>query len=234
MRIELLFPEVCSLFGELANIKYLADSVPGAQIIKTSLNQTPAFVSGNADMIYMGSMTEGIQKTAAERLLPYKEYLEEYIENGKPALATGNALEIFSAGIESEDGSFIKGLELFSVTAKRNMKKRFNSLYLGMFEGIEVVGFKSQFSHSFGDNSDCFFADTVRGTGLNPENPREGLKRNNFIATYLLGPLLVLNPLLTSWFTEKLGSGGEPAFYDAAMSSYSARLAEFKNNKTRY
>ena len=33
MKIEVLFPEVCNLFGDISNIKYLKKCIPDAQII---------------------------------------------------------------------------------------------------------------------------------------------------------------------------------------------------------
>ena len=234
MHIEVLYPEVCNLYGDTANMRYLAQSIPEARFTETSLNDIPSFVTSNIDMVYMGPMTEGTQKIVIERLAPYKSNLNDFAESGKPALITGNALEIFTEGIETDNGEFIEGLGMFEAKARRDMKKRFNSLYLGKFEDFDVVGFKNQFSHSYAQNSENYFLDTIRGSGLSPENKLEGLRKKNFIATYLLGPILILNPLLMSWYMNKLGSDNEPAFCQAAMTSYKIRLKEFKNNKTRY
>ena len=47
------------------------------------------------------------------------------------------------------------------------------------------------------DNTKNYFAKVERGIGINKESKLEGIKVNNLIGTYLLGPILVLNPLLT-------------------------------------
>ena len=52
MKIEMLYPEVCNLFGDISNIKYLKKCLPDAEIIKTEINSEPAFVTQDIDMIY--------------------------------------------------------------------------------------------------------------------------------------------------------------------------------------
>ena len=80
MKIEMLYPEVCNLFGDISNIKYLKKCLPDAEIIKTEINSEPAFVTQDIDMIYMGPMPENIQEVAIRKLRPYKEKIEELLK----------------------------------------------------------------------------------------------------------------------------------------------------------
>jgi CobQ-like glutamine amidotransferase family enzyme len=229
MKIEILFPEVCNLFGDLMNIDYLCRSIPEAEVIRTSLKTPPAFLNGDVDLIYLCSMTELAQELVVAALRPYQEKIEELIDNGTAFLATGNALEIFIQYIENEDGSRIEMLGLFDLVAKRRMMDRYNSLYLGRFNDIDIVGFKSQFTHAYGDNAAGLF-DTVRGAGRNADVTPEGIHKNNFMATYVLGPLLILNPLFAKYIMGLLGLSDRPlAFEEAAMDSYLLRLKEFSD-----
>lgn len=233
MIIEVLYPEICNLYGDLMNVSYLEKTMPESDLIRTTLKLQPAFVSQSVDFVYIGSMTESAQELAIEALEPYRERLLALIHEGTVFLATGNAIEIFGEFIENEDESKIKGLGIFDIHAKRKMMKRYNSLFLGKFEDMEIVGFKSQFSHSYGDNSDMYLFETIRGDGLNPGVKCEGIRKNNFMATYVLGPLLILNPLFTRYLLNLLGVENiELAFEEAAMESYVLRLQEFKNPKT--
>ena len=137
--------------------------------------------------------------------------------------------------IENEDGSKITGLGFFDTYAKRDMMHRYNSLILGKYEDIKLVGFKAQFSHSYGDNSNCYFYDVIRGDGLHPGVQTEGLKRNNFFGTYTVGPFLVLNPLFVKYLMTLLGIK-EPklAYEEVIMKAYRQRLSEFEDEKLRY
>ncbi len=231
MKIEILYPEICYLFGDLMNIEYLRRSVPDAQVVRTPLKTPPAFLDGGVDLVYLCSMTEKAQVLVSDALRPHKERLEELIDGGTVFLATGNALEVFVKSIEDEDGSRTDMLGLFDFTAKRRMMHRHNSLYLGKFGELDIVGFKSQFAHLYGDGADALF-ETVRGAGRNPGAVPEGIRKNNFLATYLLGPLLILNPPFTKHLLGLLGEGDRPLlFEEAAMDSYRLRLEEFKDPK---
>ena len=229
MKIEILYPEVCNLFGDTSNIKYLKKCIPEAEIIKTEINSEPAFVKQDVDMIYMGPMPENIQEIAINKLKPYKERIQELINKNVVFLVTGNAVEIFGKYIENEDGSKIEGLSLFDIYAKRDMMKRHNSIYLGTYEDIEIVGYKSQFTMAYGDNEKNYFSKVELGIGLNKESKLEGIKQNNFIGTYIIGPILILNPLFTKKMLSMLGvKDTSIAFEKETMEAYEQRLLEFR------
>jgi hypothetical protein len=233
MKFEMLFPEVANLFGDPFNVRYLARSVPECEVIKTGLNETPRFMTGDVDLIYMGPMPEYAQELAIDRLRPCKDRIDELIGKGTVFLITGNALEIFGRAIENEDGSRIECLGLFDTVAKRKMMKRYNGLFLGSFENMKITGFKTQFAHSYGENGEGLFK-VVRGDGLAPGAEFEGFKRNNFFATYLVGPLLILNPEFAGYILKLLGTDSKPAFNDVAMEAYRERLGEFERPNTEY
>lgn len=234
MRIEMLYPEVANLYGDTYNIEYLRLTEPSSEIISTALPDKPAFADTEPDLIYMGPMTERAQELVIQALLPYKARLEELIEKDVLFLMTGNAMECLGQYIENEDGSRIPGLGILESHAKRKMFSRYNSLYLGEFEGMKIVGYKNQFSHSYSDNSGSYFTKTLRGAGLNPDTALEGIRKHNFFGTYLLGPLLVQNPLFAKYLLELLSIPQKPAFYEDAMAAYSQRLAEFENPKIKF
>lgn len=229
MKMEILYPEICNLYGDLMNIEYLSRSLPQANIVRTSLKTAPAFLNGDVDLINLCSMTEQAQELVVDALRPYSERIKELIDCGTIFLITGNALEIFIQSIENDDGSQIEMLGLFDLVAKRRMMNRYNALYLGKFGDIDIVGFKSQFTHAYGDDAAGLFQ-TVRGVGRNPRSTVEGIRKNNFMASYVLGPLIIMNPPFAKYIMGLLGASEHPlAFEAAAMDSYTLRLAEFSD-----
>ena len=235
MKIEILFPEISNIYGDSGNVMYLKQSIPNVEIIETNLGEKPAFIEEKIDLIYLGSMTEKMQEKAINSLVQYKENIKTSINQGQAFFCTGNAIEIFGQYIENEDGSKIDGLNILDIHSKRDMMHRYNSLFLGEFEGIKMVGFKSQFSHEYGDNSKNYFAKVIRGNGLNKNSKLEGVKVNNFIATTILGPILVLNPDFTKYFISNIlkQENVNIAFEEEAMQAYRKRLAEFEDNKRK-
>lgn len=39
MKIEVLYPEICNLYGDLFNVKYLSECLPEAEIVYTGLKE---------------------------------------------------------------------------------------------------------------------------------------------------------------------------------------------------
>lgn len=227
--IESLFPEACNLFGDISNIKYLKKCIPESTFIDTSFHDEPYFINHDVSMIYMGPMTEKMQEKAIEKLKPYKDKIEELIDKGVVFLTTGNSMEIFEDYIENEDGSKIEGLGIFHLYSKRDMMHRHNSLFIGKYEDIEVVGFKSQFTFSYGENENFYFSEAEKGIGINPKTRFEGINKKNFFGTYLIGPILILNPNFTKKILEKMGfSDTSIAFEKEVFEAYDGRLREFK------
>lgn len=221
MIIEALYPELCNLYGDMGNLRYLAACRPQAKIILTQYRQVPAFCREPVDLLYMGAMSEDGQAMALNRLAPYAAALKDRIQDGMAVLATGNALELFGQGIAGPDG-FLPGLELFPYYSRRDLEHRHNSHFWGTFGEMAVVGDKSQFS-----SSEIWrpFLTVQGGFGTDLRGKQEGVRYKNFFGTYLLGPLLVLNPPFTRYLLALLNSPGPLAFEQAAMEAYLHRLA---------
>lgn len=246
MKIEVLFPEICNLYGELENIGYLKKSMPDIEVVETAITDEPLFVTEEPDLIYMGTMTESAQLLVIDKLSAYIERIEELIGRGVNFLITGNALEVFGKRIEDVDGTVVECMGFFDFVTKRDMMNRYNSLYLGEFKGqigdvaamMKIVGYKSQFTHSYWEEgkvkADPLFI-TDRGPGLNPDISGEGIHANNFMATYVIGPLLVLNPPFAKYVLRQCGvADPELAFEEAAMDAYEARVAEYSDPGTGF
>ena len=234
MKIEILFSKLCNQFGDSKNILYLQKSAPDAEFFMTEITDSaPHFAEEDVDLLYMGSMNEKAQKRVVDFLSPYKARIEELVEKGKVFLMTGNAMEIFTKRIENltEKTSF-DGLGLFDLTTKIDLFARFNGKVLGKVEDMEIVGFKSQFSMVYGDNTKEAFFPATRGIGINKESKFEGIRRKNFFGTHILGPILVLNPLFTEYLL-RLAGAKEPkaAFREEALAAYEVRLKEFHDPK---
>lgn len=235
MVVEILFQEVCGLYGDSQNATYLQATLPDATFVYTKLTDTPYFADNKPDMIYIGCMSESTQQRVIEKLMPLKERIIELVDDGVVFLATGNAGEIFANEIHYvTEKTTVNGLGLFDLSVTTDLFKRYNGMVLGEIEDIKVVGFRSQFSFWYGDNSQCYFMKCQRGIGINPESTFEGMRRNNLICTQLLGPILPLNPLLCEYLLNLCGVQAEAAHKAAAMDAYNQRLKEFSDPKVNF
>ena len=235
MTVEILFQEVCGLYGDSQNPTYLQATLPEAEFVFTKLTDKPYFVDHDPQLIYIGCMSESTQRRVIEVLKPYKDRLCQLIDQGVVILATGNAGEIFAQRIEYVTEKLeTEGLGIFDLTVKTDLFKRYNGMVLGKADGLDIVGFRSQFSFLYGDNSDCSFMEVTRGCGINKNSKLEGMRKNNLICTQLLGPVLPLNPLLCEHLLQLCGVEATAAYREAAMTAYNQRLAHFQDPKTPF
>ena len=100
MIIEMLYPEICNLYGDFQNAEYLARSCEDIQLVRTSLDDTPRFMTEKVDLITMCGTTERRQELIIQKLTPMKDKLIELIEGGTMFLFTGNAMEVLFNYIE--------------------------------------------------------------------------------------------------------------------------------------
>ena len=234
MVVEILFQEVCGLYGDSQNATYLQATLPDAQFIFTKLTDAPYFADNKPDLVYIGCMSESTQRRVIEKLMPLRQRITELIELGIPFLATGNAGEIFCKNIEYVTEKIsVDGLGIFDLAVKTDLFKRYNGMVLGELNELKIVGFRSQFSFFYGDNVNQAFLKCVRGIGINPQSSMEGLRKNNLICTQLLGPILPLNPLFCEYFIELAGVNAQAAYREAAMDAYNQRLVEFSDPNTK-
>ncbi len=231
MKLEYLYPELGNLYGDGANLRYLQKCLPEAETVESHLGDEPAFVSDpEVVFLFSGPMTERGQGIALEALRPWTSALQARLEDGLHALFTGNSMELLGKTITDGD-MVLEGLGIVDLSSRRDLKHRTNSFFLGKAEEFEITAFNSRFSHSTpGEGLQGAFR-VIRGVGLEPGCAFEGYRFRNLLGTYLLGPLLVLNPLLTRQLLAALGASREPAFFAEALQAYEARLTEFRDKK---
>jgi hypothetical protein len=236
LTIEMLYPEIANLHGDNFNITYLAQCRPDARIIRTGLTDTPAFVTGSPDLVYLGPLTEHGQLKAIERLTPHRARIEELIDAGTAFLFTHNALEVLGSRIRNDEmGYDVPAVGVFELESSLQMFGRYSGKVMGTVPEVgadhPIVGYKSQFSMVTGDDSLAGFLTADRGIGRNRGTAVEGVRRNNFIGTSLLGPLLVTNPHLTRSLLALIDPDTEPALAheNLAIAAYDARLADFRD-----
>ena len=227
-KIEYLFPEYSYIFAENWNVEYLKRSSKEIEVIETNHKSEPYFVNNKVDMVYFGCFTEKKQEEVIELLMPYREKIQELINNGTVFLVTGNSIELFGEYILDGERK-IDALNIFPYYSKRYMDVvRHNSLFIGEFNEMKIIGHRSQFSFTYGEIKNPFMK-IIKGIGMDKSNNIEGINVNNFYATYSLGPFLVINPNFAKYILKLLDISNDLIFEKEAFDAYYFRLDELEN-----
>ena len=190
MKIAYLYYDFLNLYGESGNIKIIDNILKynkiKHEILYLSLDNELDFAS--YDLVYIGSGTEENQKIALKHLMNYQEDIKKYIENNKFMFVTGNSVDMF--GKKIIDDKEYAGLGVFDYTVTRG-KRKMEEVYLDSdITKHKILGFINNNSYIDEVNFPLF--------------KNEGVKYNNFYATYILGPILVRNPDFVKYFLNNL------------------------------
>lgn len=204
--IAYLYYDLLNLYGENGNIKalikYLENQNIEVELKKLTVNDD--LYLSDYDFIYLGAGTENNQLIALEHLVKYKNEIKEYIDNNGFILATGNSLELFGKYIIDLNNKKHKSLNIFSFNSRMlNERIICESILQDASLDDAIIGFQNRGSKM--QNVDNYWLTTIKN--FKPENNEdmaEGIHFNNFYGTYLLGPLLVRNPLLLKEIGNKL------------------------------
>ena len=114
-------------------------------------------------------------------IIKHKKELNEYIENNKFIIATGNSVELFGKTIDEN-----KALNIFKYTSKK-IDTRLVGDVIVTEDNIKdkIIGFQNR--GSIIENNEY---------KLYEEDINLGVKYKNFYGTYIIGPILVRNPEL--------------------------------------
>lgn len=234
MTIEILYSELTNIYGDVGNIRILEKNLKDAKFIYTKINEEPHFVKNKVDMIYMGSMPEEYVEIILKALKKHTKRLKELIEKDTVMLFTGTAFELCGDYIiENDKKQETLGL-INNIYFKRDKDKRHNSLFIGNFNDIKIVGNKSQFCYTYGENKYPFIEADPRCMGMNEETKKEGIHYKNFFGTQVLGPILILNPLFLKYLLKLLKHNDKLYLEDLMMEAYNNRLKELENPDKRF
>ncbi len=223
IKILHLYYDIMNMYGESANVRALMHALDKQEVKYKvdfkSLHEEIKIM--DYDFIYIGTGLDESYPLVLEDLKRYKDDLSKYIDSNKFILATGNALDLFSD---------LKILNFKSV--KEDFRIIGEQVYTTDLIKNYIIGFQNRDS-VIKEYSETPLFKVTTGTGFAPNNKNEGIRKNNFYGTYLLGPLLIRNPYLLEYFTKNLLKSKNLKYkkvpQDTAYQAYEAYLKNFVN-----
>ncbi len=205
IKIAHLYYDLMNLYGEVGNIKALVKTFEEQSMdcLVDNLTIGDEFDLKKYDIIYIGCGTENNQLIVLEDIMKYKNDFKKLIDKGKFIICTGNSYELFGKYILKQNGKQYDTLDIFDFYAKEvNERIRGEQIVECDFLKDPLIGFHNrQCIMSLKDNH--LFTVTL-GHAENYKSKYEGIHYNNFLGTYLIGPILIRNPHLTNYIVEQV------------------------------
>ena len=195
IRILHLYHDLLDLYGDGGNlmaVTYYLDNIGQKYTIdRKSLYDDIDFTA--YDFVYIGTGKDSNINIIAEDFRRHGDNVRKAIENGVTFLVIGNSRLLFGQYFEDGNGNRYEGIGLFPYYGIQSSKV-FICDDLMKFNGQEMYGFINRSAQIMNNESDQLF-ELITGKGdNNDETVTEGNLYNNFIGTWMLGPLLIKNP----------------------------------------
>mgnify|MGYP003302408778 CR=1 FL=1 len=209
IKIAHLYPELLNLYGEDGNLKAItyALSTLNIEYSITNLTINSKFDICNYDFIYIGAGTEENLKIVANDIKKYTDDLKKYIENNKILLSTGNSLDLFGQYIKLPNDEKISTLDIFNFSSIENEKRIVSEVMFKMGTIEPLIGFynnKISINEATVKNYNPLF-EIYKTIGIDKNEFKfNGVTKNNFYGTHILGPILARNPELLKFFIARI------------------------------
>lgn len=199
IKIAHLYYDLMNYYGEQGNVLVLKTAIEyaGFKVNVKTLSVDDEIDFEKYDIFYMGMGTKRNQEIVRKDILKYKEKIENVIDK-KMFIMTGNSYELFGKKIDDK-----KCLGVFNFESKTTDRIVGEQVFKSDIVKETIIGFQNRFSSN--NIKDDYLFEVIKGTGNDSESKVEGIHKNNFFGTYLLGPILIRNPYFKDALLKYIG-----------------------------
>lgn len=199
IKIAHLYYDLMNYYGEQGNVLALKTAIEyaGFKVNIKTLSVDDEIDFEKYDIFYMGMGTKRNQEIVRKDILKYKDKIENVI-NKKMFIMTGNSYELFGKKIDDK-----KCLGVFNFESRTTDRIVGEQVLKCDIIKETIIGFQNRFSSN--NIKDDYLFEVIKGTGNDSESKVEGIHKNNFFGTYLLGPILIRNPYFKDALLKYIG-----------------------------
>jgi lipid II isoglutaminyl synthase (glutamine-hydrolysing) len=149
------------------------------------------------DIVLGGGGQDSAQADIMQDILRIGDQLHVLVEHDVPMLMVCGTYQLFGNRFLTHDGQDIQGIGVFDAETIGKPKRLIGNAAVKTDNFGMLYGFENHSGHTYLKGDQQPFGTVGRGNGNNGEDATEGARTRNAIGTYLHGPLLPNNPVLT-------------------------------------
>ncbi len=207
LQIGWLFPDVLNLYADGGNILVFEKILKANQIDYkiNKITRTSCQKLDDIDILLIGGGSDFNQALIYSDFIKKKQEIKNLIDNKGFILAICGGYQLLGKEYITNDNTIIKGLNIFDYTTKATKQRMCGNIYTKVIldnQTIDVIGFENHSGETV--NVTKPFGKVIKGYGNTHSCDYEGYMNNNFIGTYIHGPLLPKNPEIALYIIKQV------------------------------
>lgn len=204
-----MYSDMLDLYGDNGNIEILRYRAK-ARGIETVVEHHSVGTKDtdflSYDLIYLGGGADFEQQLLADDLQSCRDEIMKAYQNGTFFLLICGGYQLMGEFYKDSNGEVIKGLGMFKYHTEASLNKGKRCIGNIIIESelggekAKIIGFENHGGQT--SKTDKPFGNVLFGNGNRFESKDEGYFDKNVIATYLHGPLLSKNPVLSDYIIK--------------------------------
>ncbi len=201
LRIYHLYPELLNLYGDRGNVMAFAKRClwRGIDVEVLSVDVGDMIDFQKADFLFLGGGSDKEQGITAKDLHAQKSGIAEAVESGLVVLAICGGMQFMGSYYRTAEGREVPGLGILDLYTEAGENRLIGNVVVEIpLSGVthKVVGFENHAGRTYLGKVKPF-GRVIKGYGNNGNDQTEGACYKNVFCSYLHGPLLPKNTILT-------------------------------------
>lgn len=186
-----IFPDILDMYGDSGNVAALSKRLVWrgfeCEISNLKLGENINF--NDYDILILGGGSDSAESQALSALMPYRNDLKSFAENGGTVLALCGGYPMLGNYIlnDGKKNNCLGVLDIYTENQKNRITGNLSGKANFSDDEFTVAGFENHFGKTYINSATPL---------IKTQNGSEGVIYKNVFATYLHGPLLPKNPKL--------------------------------------
>lgn len=206
LKLCYLYPDLMNLYGDRGNVIAIKKRCQWrgieVSVHKVGIGDNVDF--NDYDIVFMGGGQDREQNLMSEDLLNVKApSLKDAAENGVVILAVCGSYQLLGNYYRAQNGTVIPGMGLLDVYTESGKNRLVGNVVVQLDSGEMIVGFENHSGRTYLGEKVKPLGKVLVGNGNNGVDGYEGAVYKNVFGTYIHGPLLPKNPVLTDMLISR-------------------------------
>ncbi|WP_026486088.1 type 1 glutamine amidotransferase [Caldanaerobius polysaccharolyticus] len=206
LKLCYLYPDLMNLYGDRGNVIAIEKRCQwrGIDVLVDKVGIGDNVDFNDYDIVFMGGGQDKEQNLMSEDLLNVKApSLKDAAENGVVILAVCGSYQLLGNYYRAQNGTVIPGMGLLDVYTESGKDRLVGNVVVQLDSGEMIVGFENHSGRTYLGDKVKPLGKVLVGNGNNGIDGYEGAVYKNVFGTYIHGPLLPKNPVLTDMLISR-------------------------------